>query len=84
MQNEDGSCRIKMNYELNKLTENADILRFMKSRIAWLGHVMQVDDKRTAQRILEWKPIGTRIRGRPGKRQIVDIEEYRQIMGIRL
>ena len=28
------------------------------------------------KRILEWKPIGTRIRGRPRKRWIVDIEEY--------
>jgi len=31
-----------------------------------------------------WKPIGTRIRGRPPrKRRIVDIEEDMQIMGIR-
>jgi hypothetical protein len=37
-----------------------------------------MDDKRTAKRILEWKPIGRRIRGRPRKRWTVDIE-----MGIR-
>jgi len=73
-----------MNYELNELIENADIVRFIKSRrIAWLGHVMPVDDKRTPKRILERKPIGTRIRGRPRKRWIVDIEEDMQIMGIR-
>jgi len=30
-----------------------------------------------------WKPTGTRIRGRPRKRWIVDIEEDMQIMGIR-
>ena len=29
---------------------------------------MRVDDKRTAKRILAWKPIGKRIRGRPRKR----------------
>ena len=58
------------------------IVRFIKSRIAWLGHVMRMDDKRTPKRILEWKPIGTRIRGRPRKRWIVDIEEDMQIMGI--
>jgi hypothetical protein len=40
VQNEDGSWRIRMNYELNELTGNADIVRLIKSRrIAWLGHV---------------------------------------------
>jgi hypothetical protein len=33
--------------------------------------------------ILVWKPIGTRIRGRPRKRWIVDMEEDMQMMGIR-
>jgi hypothetical protein len=80
VQNEDGSWRIRMTYELNELIENAYVVTFIKSRrIAWLGHVMRMDDKR----ILEWKPMGTRIRGRPKKRWIVDIEEDIQIMGIR-
>jgi hypothetical protein len=62
----------------------ADIVKFIKSRrIAWLGHVMRMDDKRTPKRILEWKPIGTSIRGRPRKRWIVDIGEDMQIMEIR-
>jgi hypothetical protein len=69
VQNEDGSWRIRMNYELNELIKNADIVRFIKSRrIAWLGHVMQMDDKRTPRGILDWKRIGTRIGGRPRKR----------------
>jgi hypothetical protein len=73
-----------MNYELNELIENADIVRFIKSRrIEWLGHVMRVDDKRTHKRILKWKPTGTRIRERPRNRWIADIEEDMQIMGIR-
>jgi hypothetical protein len=43
-----------MNYELNELIGNADIVRFIKSRrIAWLGHVMRMDDKRTPKRILQ-------------------------------
>jgi len=53
IQNEDGSWRIRMNYELNKLIGNEDIVRFIKSRTAWLGHVMRMDDKRTPKRILQ-------------------------------
>ena len=51
--------------------------------MAWLGHVTRMDDKRTPKRILEWKPIGTRIRGRRRKRGIVDNKEDVQIIGIR-
>jgi hypothetical protein len=84
VQNEEGSWRIRMNYELKELIENADIVRFIKSGIiAWLGHVMRMDDKRTPKRMLEWKPIGTRFRGKPRKRWIEDIEEDTQIIGIR-
>jgi hypothetical protein len=54
VQNEYGSWRIRMNHKLNELIENADILRFIKSRrIAWLGHVMQMDEERTPKRVLE-------------------------------
>jgi hypothetical protein len=83
VQNEDGSWRIRMNYELKDLIGNADIVRFIKSRrIAWLGHVMRMDDKRTPKRLLEWKPIGMRTGGRPRKRWIAGIEEDLQIMGV--
>jgi hypothetical protein len=72
-----------MNYELNELIGNADIVRFIKSRRkAWLGHVMRMD-KRTPKRILQWKPTGTRYRGRPRKRWIAGIKEDLQIMGVR-
>jgi len=84
VQSEDGSWRIIMNYELNELIGNADIVKFIKSRrIAWLGHVMRMDDKRTRKRILQWKHIGTRTRGRPRKRWIPGTEEDLQIMGVR-
>jgi hypothetical protein len=74
MQNEDRSWKIRMNYELNELIGNADRVRFIKSRrIAWLGHVMRMDDKRTPKRILECKPISTRTRGRPRKKWIAGI-----------
>jgi hypothetical protein len=61
-----------MNQQLNELIGNADIVRFIKSRrIAWIGHVMRMDDKRTRK----WKPIGTRTKGRPRKRWIAGIEK---------
>jgi hypothetical protein len=38
---------------------------------------------RIPRRILEWKPVGKKIRGRPRKRWIEDVEEDFQAMGIR-
>jgi len=73
-----------MKYELNELIEKADVVRFIKSRrIAWLGHAMRMDDRRTSKKTLDWKPIGTRMRGRPKKRWIVSIEEDMRIIGIK-
>jgi hypothetical protein len=71
-------------HELNELLGNADIVRFIKSRrMAWLRHVMRMDGGRIPRRILEWKSMGRRIRGRPRKRWIEDVEEDIQMMGIR-
>jgi hypothetical protein len=44
---------------------------------------MQIVDNGTPKRVLEWKPIGVRIREKPRKRWILDIEEDMQIMGIK-
>ena len=64
--------------------ESTDIVRFIKSRrIAWLGHVMRVEEKRITKRVLVRKPIGRRIRGRTRKRWIENIEEDIQTVGIR-
>ena len=84
VQDRDGSWRIRMDHELRELIGNADIVRFIKSiRIAWLGHVTRMDEKRISKGVLEWKPTGRRIRGRPSKRWIEEIEEDIQSMGIR-
>jgi len=42
-----------------------------------------MDNKRTPKRTLQWKPIATRIRGRPRKRWIAGIEEDLQIKRVR-
>ena len=64
--------------------EKADIVRFVKCRrLAWLGHVIRMDEKRTPKRVLEWKPIDRRIRGKPRKRWIDDVLEDIERMGTR-
>jgi len=83
VQEKDGSWRIRMNHELNEIIRNADIVRSIKSRrIAWLRHVMRMDEKRIPKRVLEWKPTGRRIRGIPRKRWVEDNEEDIQALGI--
>jgi hypothetical protein len=42
-----------------------------------------MEGRRIPRRILEWKAIGRRIRGRPRKRWLEDVEEDFQAMGIR-
>jgi hypothetical protein len=57
-----------MNYELNELIKNAPIVKFIKSRrIAWLGHVMRMDDMRTPKRILEWNLWVRDLEGEQGR-----------------
>ena len=84
MQDENGIWRIRKNHELNELIGNADIVRFIKSRrMAWLGHLTRMDGRRMPRRILEWKPMGRRIRGRPRKRWIETLKKISNTMGIR-
>jgi hypothetical protein len=68
VQNEDGFWRIRINHELNDLIKKADIMRYVKSkRMALRGHVMRMEGERIPKRVLEWRPMGRRNRGRPRK-----------------
>jgi hypothetical protein len=59
-------------------------VRLIKSRrLAWLGHVARMDGNRVTRRVMEWKPMGRRMRGRPRKRWIDDVEEDVRTMGVR-
>ncbi|PSN38156.1 hypothetical protein C0J52_25847 [Blattella germanica] len=64
-----GEWRIRTNRKLEQLMKNEDIVRFIKSRrLAWMGHILRMDESRKPRRIMEWKPVGRRYKGRPRKR----------------
>ena len=40
-------------------------MRFVKAqRIKWLGHIQRMEEARSARKLLDWKPLGTRPVGR--------------------
>ncbi|PSN53821.1 hypothetical protein C0J52_04633 [Blattella germanica] len=77
----DGTWRIRMNYELDELINGADIVRFVKSqRIAWMGHLMRMENDKISKRILTWNPDGRRSKGRPRTRWRDSVEDDLKIM----
>ena len=67
--NIDNIWRIRINMEIGKVIESADIVRFIKAqRIKWLGHIQRIDQAGPARKVLDWKPMGTRAVGRARQR----------------
>ena len=74
--NIDNIWRIRNNLEIDKLIEDADIVRFIKAqRIKCLGLVQRMDQARPTSKLLDWKPMGTRSVGRPRQRWQEDVME---------
>jgi hypothetical protein len=62
--------------EIDELIKGADIVRFIKAhRIKWLGHIQRMNQARPTRKLLDWKPMGTRLVGRPKQRWQEDIME---------
>jgi hypothetical protein len=62
--------------EIDELIGGADIVRFIKTqRIKWLGHIQRMDQARPTRKLLDWKPMGTRLVGRPRQRWQEDVME---------
>jgi hypothetical protein len=54
--NIDSIWRIRNNMETDKLTEGADIVRYIKTqRIKWLGHIQRMDQTRPTRKPFDWK-----------------------------
>ena len=68
---------------LNVLTENADIVRFIKAQgIKQLGHIQRMDQARPTRKLLDWKPMGTRPVGKPRQRWQEDVmEDLKKLKG---
>jgi len=63
-----GEWRRLHNEELNDLYSSPNIVRGIKSRLRWAGHVARMGEKRGMYRVLLGKPEGRRPLGRPRRR----------------
>ena len=65
----DDTYAIKTNDELGNLVRNKNIINYIKTqRISWFSHVRRITDDRMGKKLYDWKPISTRLAGRPNIR----------------
>jgi hypothetical protein len=62
----DGTLRNTINNELNDLIRNKNIFKLQYGpKIKLAGHVHRITNDRMHDKLCEWKPIYTRLAGRP-------------------
>ena len=75
--------RIRTNIELSDIFGKNTITAAIKSaRLRWAGHVVRMDEERTAKKALDRNFDGTRSRGRPRKRWLDCVVEDAKRLGV--
>jgi len=71
----DGTWRIKTNEEMNRLSDNKNIINYIKAqRLAWFRHVHRMPETSMVKKVYEWSPTQTRSLGRPNNRWEDDVK----------
>jgi len=76
-----GEWRRLHDEELNDLYSSPNILRVIKSRMRWVGHVARIDEEWRVYWFLVGKPEGKRPLARPRRRWVDNIRIYLQGVG---
>ena len=75
IQEPNGYWRIRTHNEIKEIIKGEDIVKFIKSkRVRWFDHEGRMTDNSNVKIINNWKPLGTRWKGRPRKRWKEDVE----------
>lgn len=56
---------------------------YKAQRLAWMGHVITVDEQRGTKSVLEWRPVEKSRRSKSKKKWKGAVKDYIQVIGVR-